>query len=41
MEGVDHVAIYRKGDKTDCSNYRDILLEQLRTKFYPTSCCQV
>ena len=30
------VPIYKKGDKTDCSNYRG----QLCTKFYQTSCCQ-
>jgi hypothetical protein len=33
--------ICKKGDKTDRSNYRSISLCQLRTKFYPTSCCQV
>jgi hypothetical protein len=32
--------IYTKGDKTDCSNYRDIPICQLRTKCYSTSCCQ-
>jgi len=32
--------IYKKGDKTDCSNYRDIYFCELRTKFYTTSCCQ-
>jgi len=31
---------YKKGDKTDCSNYRGISFCQLRTKFYPTSCSQ-
>jgi hypothetical protein len=34
------VPIYKKGDKTDCNNYGGILFCQLRTKFYPTSCCQ-
>jgi hypothetical protein len=32
--------IYMKGDKTDCSNYTDISVLQLHTKFYPTSYCQ-
>jgi len=32
--------IYKKGYKTDCSNYRGISLCQLSTKFYPTSCCE-
>jgi len=31
------LCIYEKGD---CSNYKDISLCQLHTKFYPTSCCQ-
>jgi len=30
------VSVYKKGDKTDCSNYRG----QLCIKYYPTSCCQ-
>ena len=34
------VPIYKKGDKTDCSNYRAYHFCQLFTKFYPTSCCQ-
>ena len=34
------VPIYKKHDKTDCSNYRGILFCQLCTKFYPTSCSQ-
>jgi hypothetical protein len=32
------VSVFKKGDKTDCSTYRDIW--QLHTKFYPPSCCQ-
>ena len=33
--------IYKKDDKTDCSNHRGIYhFCQLCTKFYPTSCCQ-
>jgi len=31
------VPMYKKGNKTDFRNYRDI---SLRTKFCPTSCCQ-
>ena len=34
------VHIHKKGDKTDCNNYRRISLCQPLTKFYPTSCCQ-
>jgi len=34
------VPIYKKGEKTDCSNYIGISICQLRTKFHPTSCCQ-
>jgi hypothetical protein len=32
--------IYKKGDKTDCSNYRAYNFCQLRTKFCTTSYCQ-
>jgi len=35
------VPIYKKGDKTDFGHYRSISLCQLRTKLYPTTCCQV
>jgi len=31
---------YKKGDKTNCINFRGISLCQLRTQLYPTSCCQ-
>jgi hypothetical protein len=29
------IPIYKKGDETNCINYRGILLCQLCTKFYP------
>jgi hypothetical protein len=32
--------IYKKGDKTDCSNHKGIKFCQLRTKFYPAFCSQ-
>ena len=34
------VPVYKKGDKTDCSNYRAYHFCQLCAKFYPTFCCQ-
>ena len=34
------IPVYKKGDKTDCSDYRGISLFQLHTKLYPTPCCQ-
>ena len=35
------VPIHKKGDKTECNNYRGISFCQLHTKFCPTSCSQV
>ena len=34
------VPIHKKGDKTDCNNYRAYHFCQPLTKFYPTSCSQ-
>jgi hypothetical protein len=34
------VPLYKKGDKTDCSNYTGTSLFPTVYKFYPTSCCQ-
>ena len=34
------VLIHKKGDKTDCNNYRGISFCQSLTKLYPTSCFQ-
>ena len=34
------VPTYKKGDKINCSDYRSYHFCQLRTKFYPTPCCQ-
>ena len=32
--------VYKKGDKTGCSNYRGISLCHPHPKFHPSSCCQ-
>ena len=34
------VPIYKKGVTSSCSEYRGITFCPLRTKIYPTSCCQ-
>jgi len=34
------VPIHKKGDKTECNNYRAYHFYQLHTKFCPTSCSQ-
>jgi hypothetical protein len=39
-KGSIMLPIYTKSDKTDCSNYTDILLLPTTYKFYATSCCQ-
>ena len=34
------VPIYKKNNKTECSNYRGLSICQLRKQFYPKFCCQ-
>jgi hypothetical protein len=34
------VSVYKKGDKTSCSNYRALSLVQLLTKLHPTTLTQ-
>jgi len=39
-KGTIVVPIHKKGDKTDCNNYRAYHFCQPLTKFYPSSCSQ-